>query len=171
MKIKKGSSRIAFVGEEFTIKVPNPSTLKAIKYPLEKLSKGESHLFRRWFEYTEGNGTGLRRVFSGVLQNRREAQLSSELEDIVVPTRISIFGLLNIQNTAPTPSASLEEIGIKMIIASNGDAMRDLHTFCQSENYGVHNGEIKLRDYGSPRLAPILRKHSNAIREALAELE
>lgn len=171
MEIRKGTSRIAFVGKHFTCKVPNPTTFCDLTEIFRLLRSKNIKGLYRWLQYTEGNRHGLRWVMSGFLQNWREFKLSKELGDMVVPTRLSLFGLLSIQDTAYDLSAISDDELFKSLRRAIGpEIMRDSHTFSNRNNFGIHGDRAKIRDYGGVKTVPILRKHRNSIDLALKSL-
>lgn len=172
MEVHRGKSRIAFVGERFTLKVPNPNTFRHFADILEFLKFRDFKELYHWFQYSEGNYCGFRWAISGFLQNWREFMLSKELGEIVVPTRLSVLGLLNIQDTSTDLPATINNGGLfaTLGVAIGTDIMRDTHTFHETDNFGIHDGQAKIRDYGGPKTGPILKKHFDAIKRTLESL-
>ncbi|MCK9186118.1 hypothetical protein M0P48_01630 [Candidatus Gracilibacteria bacterium] len=172
MEIHKGTSRIAFVGGNLTVKVPNPHTLRHLAKIFEYLKLGDLEELRNWFGYTEGNCVGFRWAISGLLQNWREFLLSKELSVIAVPTRLSIFGLLNVQDTAQNLPSTIsdKDLFVTMGMAIGPEIMKDPHSVYGTDNFGIHDGRAKMRDYGNVKIGPILKGHIDPIREALKNL-
>ena len=179
MKICKGTGRTAFVGEHFTIKVPRPDIGRAISNLRESTGSGVRGVLE-CIAGTEGNARSLRFALTrGISENLRERDLSKTEMDILVPTRASILGLVNIQDTARDVDIKNNEIyeafwkrlvslpdirdEDERIIRAGG------HTLPQSKNYGLHEGTIKLRDYGERDLKELLTKYGHLLREAILE--
>ena len=169
MEVHKGKSRIAFVGKHFTCKIPNPNTLRQLSDIQEYVKQRDLKGLYKWFQYTEN---GFRWAISGVLQNWQEFKLSKELNGIVVPTRLSVFGIFNIQDTATDLPKNISNhiLFVELGRAIGYDIMKDTHTFRNSDNFGIHNGQAKIRDYGDPKIGSILKDHFSKIKESLRSL-
>ncbi|MBI2638424.1 hypothetical protein HYW83_02435 [Candidatus Peregrinibacteria bacterium] len=179
MKIEKGTSRTAFVGERYTIKFPRPNIKVAVDSLKDYLSIG----IRRALPFIradEDDPFGLSfLLFRGWLQNVREARISDDFINVVVPTRFSLFGFINIQDTAPDVDAQDGEIYIDIIkrIKSSADVrLQDVidmrsatHTLPNSKNYGLSEGRIKLRDYGEKGIAELLQRFGTQVEQVLQE--
>ena len=169
MRIKKGSSKVAFVGDKLTYKIPyfSPKALKAIPediYVCWKVGK-----WRGLIEYFMDERDYIcfkQRILSGWLQNLREGRLSKLLGDLVVTTHFSLLGLLNIQGTAKSidfDTATLRE-AIKSEIQ---DSIQDAHTFLVPHNYGWHNDRVKLLDYGAKDVREFIFKYRSNFQRTL----
>jgi hypothetical protein len=179
MKLEKGTSRAALVGEKLTIKIPIfdiPRLIKDIRSALQG-----NGMLREFLSGAERTGT-LAFFLRGLRENRREASLSSELADLAVPTRLSVLGIVNIQDSAPEILSPEDEIYSafwrKLVDSTDfssiteGDERimrRGVHTLQQSDNFGTHMGRIKLRDYGEKGLDELLRKYGKLLKEVLEE--
>ena len=168
MKIQKGKSRIAIVGDTITLKFPNPKITRTIKGLYYAAKKGN---LQKYLTQNEKHFSFSSEMLRGWFENLREWRLSQEFTDIVVPTRFSIFGLLNIQDTAKDVEMEYAEIGPALrgkipdkVMLNNGQ-----HTITGSDNFGWHDGKLKIRDYGELGLDFLLENYRDELREALAE--
>jgi hypothetical protein len=169
MKIEKGTSRIAIVFEHTTLKFPRiklAMTAEAIRFALQRgvlkdyLTNSEKYPFSL-----------ASNLLRGWLENLRERRLSREFTDIIVPTRLSIFGLLNVQDTAtdlppesPHVSSAIRDKINAEIVRKNGG-----HTIADNSNFGLHHGQLKIRDYGELGLDFLLSNYADQLEQAFAE--
>lgn len=98
MEVCKGSARIAFKGEKYTVKVPNPDTFLQSYLSFKNAVRDtiKRHRFKRLYAWlTQSENAllpGLLWAVNGIKQNRREAKLSKTINSgVVVPTRMSII--------------------------------------------------------------------------------
>jgi hypothetical protein len=172
MEIKKGSSRIAVCGKNFTAKVPYfpPDRLQLIPEDLRIMWKmnGWKGLVE-YFTDPEDFMCFQQRFLDGWLANIREALWSRSLGDTVVPTHFSLAGILNIQSTAECLGLDIASVR-EAVKAEIRDRIGDSHTFLSPDNYGRHNDQIKLLDYGSRGAGDFVRTHRAAFRRALTSL-
>lgn len=172
MEIRKGSSRIAFRGKNLTCKIPffPPDRLKLIPGDLRLMKQmyGWKGL-ADYFTDTEDLTSFQQRFMAGWLANIREALWSRRLGDAVVPTHFSLGGFLNIQSSAEKCNGLDQGILRKVIKAEIG-APLDAHTFFSPENYGIHDENVKLLDYGYQGVGDSILKYRDAFKRALAVL-
>jgi hypothetical protein len=104
-KKKHGTSRIAYIGEDLTFKVPISDPIKAWKVyqQRKKIDKNEgTHYAKSFLKDPEDEIHSLKyMVLRGYLQNIREARLSPILGNLAVPTHMTADGFLRPQATAP----------------------------------------------------------------------
>ena len=170
MKIEKGTSRIAIVGECATLKIPKLRlglVISGIKDAIER------HRLPKYLTGNEKNTLSLaNHLLRGWLENWREWRLSKEIAGTVVPTRFSIFGIINLQDTAPNVD-SLEYgdvyIALSKIIDKDLVFKHGGHTLPESENFGMHDGKLKIRDYGELGLDVLLKNYGKQLQQALDE--
>lgn len=170
MKIEKGTSRIAIVGEKITIKLPAIDFKRMIRAIREAIKGG-------WLmDYMTDSENHIhsfaRHALRGFKENIREYRLSQEISDkTIVPTRISIFGILNIQDTAIDVDLPHPAIGTVLIDKIPNQIMIDhgAHTILDSSNFGLHEGLLKIRDYGELGLDFLLKNYEKEIEQALVE--
>ena len=164
MEIYRGTSRTAYVTRYFTLKVPNASAFDYLRTGREFIrfawdSRATSSVRESWQIYsTLLVGIGPVR---GLFANRLEAANSRALGNNVVPTYFSLFGLVNIM-----ASAQPCEIPMQMFCA-HSPAPVDIHTFWSPKNYGWHNGQLKLVDYGSEKAIRHLLENASDFRAKL----
>jgi len=184
MHIEQGTSRIAFIGEQTTIKMASP-------LPLIRVMRGSlaSLMMRRKIgtileklKASEESLGSLLRGMRGVRVNRREAEFSSALRGIVVPTRCHCGGVVAVQPTIRDLPASLgfqDQWAVIADVVGSGDRckgttmlkqMQANHTVENPDNFGVMDGAILFRDFGDPGVIRLLLEYGPAIRKALAGL-
>jgi hypothetical protein len=175
MEIKHGSCRTAFVGERVTVKVPkvhvrNAATLLREALETRNLAFIKSVVLGRDDELF----TLSENLLKGWLENLREARGSAELKGVVVPTRFSVLGVINVMDTAEDIhigelelSRAFKEEGLKSAIAENSDFD---HTTASPSNFGKIEGVVYLRDYGERGVGQLLQKNHKAFRRALDRL-
>jgi hypothetical protein len=146
MEIYRGTSRTAFVTRYFTLKAPNASAFDYLRTGREFIrfawdSRASSSVRENWqlFSTLLAGTSPLRGLFA----NRLEAVNSRALGNNVVPTWFSLFGLVNIMASAQPCAIPVQTF------RENPPAPVDTHTFWNPKNYGWHNGQLKLVDYGS----------------------
>lgn len=169
MKIEKGTSRIAVVGEHITLKFPQIKLGRTVRAIQDAIKRGK---LSEYVTRSEKHPDSLARdLFRGWFENLREWRLSQEITDTIVPTRFSIFGLMNIQDTAKDIKLPYPTIGIALlgkipdhIIIDHGS-----HTIASSGNFGIHEGVLKIRDYGELGLDYLLINYGAEIKQAAAE--
>lgn len=175
MKIESGSCRIAFVGDTVTVKVPQLKLGKVVKDLISSAQYG--YFFKYITKDIRQNKGLLSTLFCGVMENYREWSLykegavNADILDILVPTRFSILGLINIQDTAI--DAHLEPLEVLRAIGtsiSGRTALPAMHTLEGTANFGMHDGRLKIRDAGEPGLRKLMKTHSSVIKEALEKV-
>jgi hypothetical protein len=178
MKIEKGTSRVALVGDKLTVKVPMFNVRRLIGDVRKALQS--KWALKEFFSGAERAGT-LSFFLRGLKENLREASLSKELADLVIPTRLSILGIINIQDSASeilSPEDNIYSAFWKKLINSidreefkNNERIirRGPHTLEQPDNFGLHGGRIKLLDYGEKGLDDLLREYGRLLQEVLEE--
>lgn len=178
MEKKEGSCRTAYVGEKYTVKIPEIKlAIATLRFGIKCYRHGGWQSFRRWLSQEEEAILSLRGGLRGIFENLREILSSNDLEGIVVPTRLSI-GLINIMPTAePVESVGIDDENMyerifKILMDEVGyDIVKqDRHGFANPNNYGVSNGEVRLLDYGGRKANSILLKHREAFRRALVRI-
>ena len=172
MEIKRGSSRIAVCGDSLIMKIPYfpPDRLKVL--PSDLRTSWQMDGWKGLVEYfTDPDDCTCfqQRFLGGWLANVREALWSRSLGDTVVPTHFSLAGLLNIQSTAEGANFDIATLR-QAVKAEIQDHITDAHTFLSPDNYGRHNGQVKLLDYGSRGAGDFVEKHRIAFRKALTAL-
>jgi hypothetical protein len=180
MKIEIGLSRVALVGRSYTLKLPRINLTGSAKRIKNILKRGGGRKWGalvdyfvaptdRWFCFRHD-------LFKGIAANRREARLSGQLQDVVVPTRFSFLGILNIQETADQSRRVDVSFIWGEIYGQIGKEEMDRdfpalsHTFAHPENYGFHEGRPKLLDYGNKRIGEFLLSHAAFMRKLLSAL-
>ena len=183
MKIKEGTSRIVFVGDSHVVKVAkiNMDDIKGVQRFARKLLDDE-HREGAWEVLTgpEGATCSIRSVIRGIMENIREAKVSRDLPELVVPTRLSIAGVFNVQDLAATlPPCITTSADILRkffyIFREELNITRDelptcAHTLRNMNNFGLHDGQVKFVDYGSSRLIPDLYKNPTGFKHALQRM-
>ena len=166
MRIASGSARMVVVGKRYAVKVANINFSNAIKDFRWRVRKRLplKIYFSRPPEVLGGIQYHLLR---GICENRREARFSKILGDIVVPTRFSFLGIFNVQETAgPHNLDGIHDIFMGLV-GRIGAVQKDRHTFAHGNNFGIHDGRLKIIDYGSKEACSVLLLHAREFRSAL----
>jgi hypothetical protein len=81
--------------------------------------------------------------FAGIRANILEKRFSAKLGDLVVPTRFSLFGLINVMDAA-APSG----IPAGLIAKTMPFSPLEGYQVDSADNFGIHGGRLKLLNYG-----------------------
>lgn len=154
-----------------------PVTGLAIKIPRIRLQMllwslrcaTDTEWFRREvFRYSsEDQGSMKWSLLKGVLDNWREYCFYREYPHrVLVPTYISIFGLVNIQRLVT--AERIDEVLLELICDVAGcDVCRDRHHFSNPANFCLENGRLRILDYGSARTQDILREVADRLADRI----
>lgn len=172
MKTCRGTSRIAFVGESCTFKFPQIMLRTAGAEFCHAISQPNSvrrlrHLLRSRMKTRMGFRFYL---LGGICENIREAFYTRALGELVVPTRLSLLGLMNIQDTAEDIEYEPDALFERMKGVLGNDIGGTSHTFNRPNNFGVHDGRVKLRDYGNVGIGAKVLAHQDAMYDELTAL-
>lgn len=128
--------------------------------------------FNRWVKWGERGTNGPLWAIAGVLANYREGRVPPELEDIIVPTKLSVFGLLNLQDATQDLPEHItgNQVALVLLNALGADFKKDLHVFSNEANFGLHEGTVKMRDAGGEHTLALCETHHTALRGAMQEL-
>ena len=170
--ISVGHRRILIRGPKYTAKIPR-FNLRATANEFIFLAKEKHWKSLKIFVTAPERVNGSLRdvVLRGIASNIREARFSSVLKCVVVPTRFSFLGLLNIQDTPSShqfEDALLwrkfkEEIGSTLFAAD--------HIFANpAKSFGIHQGKLKITDYGRGTTLEMLIMHQRKYLTVLDEL-
>jgi hypothetical protein len=180
MKIEIGLTRLALVGRSYTLKLPRINLIgpaRRVKNILKREGEGKWHSLADYFAAPTDRWHSFRHdLFKGIAANWREARLSAQLQDVVVPTRFSFLGILNIQDTADQSRRVDVSFIWGEIYGQIGKEEMDRdfpalsHAFAHPENYGFHEGRPKLLDYGNKRIGEFLLSHAAFMRKLLSNL-
>jgi len=179
MRVHEGYSRTAYVGRRFTFKVANFSPAncartiksetkkyftKTVEYELKEL--GLKHYLGQVYHFFHGT------MLEGAFSNLWEFYGSLKFRDIVVPTRFSLFGIINIMDTAQEiGDFSEEETDAIINCFDHKDIKYIEHTVIMARNYGVHKGKLKLLDCGSRVTIKALSVQRDEFRKVLDTIE
>ena len=167
MKIEKGTSRIAVVGERSTLKFPQIHGILVLRELVNAIRSGS---LREYLTESEKGRYNLRgQLLRGWFENLREWRLSQEITGTIVPTRFSIFGLINLQDTAPDADLKVGEVYNTLRAIIDEDLVHEHggHTMRGGSNFGLHEGKLKLRDYGELGLEVLLKQYGVELQQAL----
>jgi hypothetical protein len=159
MKIIAATTRIAIIGKWYTLKIARVPIRSAVQelIGMARDYYHDSNLGKLRITLSEHQGP-----FRGIWANWREWSHSSSLGENVVPTRLSLLGIINVIDTA----VSLFEMHpAKFIRPTLGG--KDAHTFQETANYGWHRGKLKLLDYGSFNAITYLHGNAKKFRDDL----
>lgn len=167
MQVFKGSSRVVFVF---------PSRGIAIKLPILhgiKIFGNITYLAkqRRWkalirnLLYPISNPFGFKYLLlNGVASNWREFWFYQKTRDpFLQPTPFSLFGLLNIQRADLPCSIDHRKLFLQMRILTENEAMKDNHHFDDPRNFCLHEGKLRILDYGSHKTQLIVNRYGEKI--------
>ena len=177
MEINHWTSRISIVWEKYTMKIHKiklgilNSINKVLKSSRKHWTSHEItknmllHTIKCWFNKNLWN----------IQSNLREYNLSKKYPEIVMDTKISIFGILNIQKTwnIIPENDNILLWGFLLDQTSNHNLMvREWHTFAEWWNFAINpDWNIKLIDAWSVTMEDTLQKEWNNILEAMNRLE
>ena len=169
MKIVQGTSRVVFIGDELVAKTPRLKDARAPKYFIQRL------LERGCSKKTLGFAIDLLRLEStvGITANRAEAQLFNDFPHLVVPIRFHLgrLGLINVQDKAEP--FDLEYRTRHSIFTDELDRNVALigHTIEGDDNFGIHDGRIKIVDGGGEGMTKVLHANRAGVERALRRME
>jgi len=159
------------VGDKLTWKVPYARPM-AIVRALAHLRNKPLRL--RWYLTSKGADLQNLRMDSGLaglLENLREARSSVLGREALVPTRFSVFGLLNVQDTASDMDPEFARAVYGKLLRELGeDAVLEFSHSLRRSNYGEHGGDVSLVDYGQAGLDEFLKEYGEAFRAILDEV-
>jgi len=172
MEIKKGTDRIAIIGEEETIKVPNFDSVARLSKVTKWYEEGGLEGVKTWIALDDEDDDGPSyMLFHGVRANRRESELARDFTNIVLPTRSLFFGALNIQPTVPELELEWEELKRSFVDHLFNRVAEIGHTLEKPGNFGIHDGRVKFIDAGSARVARLMYAERSKIEGALRSVE
>lgn len=175
MRFGKGTSRLAFVGKQNTVKVPNISVLGT---RVKELLSPNNKMRRLAWEYAfkpENTAMSIRYDLQGLFANQREGKHWRQLRGIALPTRTHFGGGIAVQPTATDMTCADakhlvfrlfdDEFGDKKIIEYGVE-----HTLFNPDNYGIYEGSVQLRDFGDLGMPEFLLDHQKQVRTIFREL-
>lgn len=192
MILKEGSTRIVVIGPKEVIKVA-----KGFQYDVflqedeprgiieRYLSTGAIQDLEALAELIKTRGAVvsgtvlLQKQFDGGLAANKleeESSIDGSLAGLIVPTKFSVEGLVNVQDFTPDvpyysstgkPSGNIFWSQVEALMDRGLDVFAGGHTIGSPENFGLHDGQIKFRDYGDRDLIAALISNRERIREAL----
>lgn len=160
MEFHRGSDRTVIVGKKRTLKIArsNPFRFiqsvyktytrhgaKGIKYKLDS-EDIDTHHGIKW------------QLLHGISANQREHRISVTSE-LVVPTRMLLAGIVNIQPTTPDADINYRDASKALtdhLDRPGRDKARLGHMLEDSANFGVYQGAVRFRDGGSYGLERLL---------------
>jgi len=172
MRICQGTKRTAIITDRFTVKVARVNVRGTLRDAVSSMRRG-------WdlagFQYSLSSvRDSLAMSLTGISENWTEGQNSKKLGDLVVPTFMSL-GVVNLQATAQDHGLSRQEIFPVLnnrVGCANGIHILtiDSHTFHPDDNYGIHQGKLKILDYGSKKAVKIMMENGERLRQGLADV-
>lgn len=162
-RIQRGETRLVYVGDEYTVKIPIGDLFYINAYK-SALREGDRHMADVFF----------RKYFRGLFANLLEMSLSTEYSDLAVPVVLST-GDVNMYKTVPTLNVhSITHEKIAMTLLHHGININKYpeidHPLFSPENYGIHEGCVKLVDYGDEVVAELFTKERTAMQSALRDI-
>ncbi|MEI8230655.1 MAG: hypothetical protein WCG83_06000 [Candidatus Peregrinibacteria bacterium] len=183
-KFHSGTTRIAFVGEQSTVKIASPvSLIRTMRGSLRKLFAGGdiSHVLNTLFKDENWAGS-LAYSLRGLSANTMEAKYSPLMRNLVAPTHSLFGGVWAVQPTTQDLPDFQHGEGQWTVICEavgNGDVRSGSqliksahinHTIVNPDNFGILNDTIVFRDFGDKAVIQFLLEHGSLIREALQKL-
>ncbi len=180
IKVHSGTSRIAFVGPRYTIKLSKLHLRTAIKktaYVIrhEKLDLSQKISFFILPNRIKGTYVhSLRKIlFSGIRSNINEMRTSRSLKTLVAPTVFSLLGIMNIQSTARPLRSNTRDFKYPVFTLVdwfyekiNAKLVKDCaHVFASSRNFGMLDGKFVLIDYGDKSVTKMIDRDHLATKE------
>lgn len=170
MRIERGTARIAIIGDLYTLKIANIHLRSGLKC-LWHYGRGGAKALKSYFSFPIDSPVAFKYQFvRGVSENLREFRTSKTLGDIVVPTRFSFLGIFNIQETAKLHNLSQRLLWVEQCSKIGDELWKDPHTLSSPENYGIHEGRLKIIDYGGARTFSVILKYRQQFREVFDTL-
>ncbi len=134
-------------------------------------------LLKHWKYPSEYRGFPRWCLFSGIMCNRRECQLSRELLDLklIAPTYFSLGGLINIQactEKMPEDKERHSRIWRRLLHeVSEKDFFKDTHHWATEtdNNCGLWNGQMVMYDYGGFFTGDLIRQYDKQIKKIFLE--
>ena len=166
MYIKKGTKRIVLVFDnfDFVVKVAKIRLLEAIRCAIDLSSCGL--FWRSAFSCTVENYGIAQFLFAGIVENWNERKFCKETRlKCLVPTYLSIFGLVNIQKKGDVLcDISDKSLWSKMCEIMSEKIWEYPHLFNNPSNFcKTQEGHIQIVDYGSARCHGVIRKYCDEI--------
>lgn len=126
-------------------------------------------LYYQIFEFqAEGADTIKRALFLGILDNIREFILFWKTRNpFLQPTWFSLFGLINIQTYGRPCDASYGDLYDIMYHLSERAIAEDGHHFNKASNFTLHNGHLRILDYGGILIKDIIIRHGQKFWEEI----
>ena len=160
---------MVLIGKELVAKIPRMQDLGVIKRAVGWV---------RHYGFSEDKRRRILRNLRreggvGVRANCLESRLFNAYPDLIVPIRFDMgrLGLMNVQDRADYFDLGHEE----RYEAFSGELgnMADLifHTIREPNNFGVHEGRIKILDGGGEGLKRLLEMNRDAVERALHRME
>ena len=162
MMIERGKGRTVLVFRGFVVKLAMIHPLLAVKTVFRYASKGYLLECLKWDTYAIGSPRRL--LLRGITENWREFILYCQCRSpFLMPTYLSLFGLLNIQKAGCILTDDDVDPWSQLFEITNGGILDDRHTFEATGNFCIENGKLRIVDYGSIRAHRVLRQYGNKI--------
>jgi len=169
MYIVKGTYRIAFIGKRYAFKVPKVTPRMMAQDVYDSFAGSWHSLSHSSLKDIFAGRTNVpprSESFAGIRANLLERRFSARLGDIVVPTKFSLFGLINVMDYASS-----------LLVPDN--ILAEKHPFAplkgspinSADNFGYHKGKMKLLNYGGMGLITYLLENRQLFRKQLDALE
>ena len=166
MLFQKGTTRfvIAFPSFGFVIKLPIIHLILFYHTVKETWRFGGKMILCMWKINITSPQSLKSHLFGGFYANWMEFQFwSMSKHPLLYPTWFSFFGLFNIQKHGKPLSGKLQLVDQVITKLTHG-ASRDCgHGFETPINYTEFNGCLRMIDYGSPKLWPVILTYGELI--------
>lgn len=171
MNIRRGSSRIV---------IALPLLGIVIKFPIIKIKEmiigsfavyksGGYRALRRQFSYpTMSYGSARRSLFYGIKQNWEEFCIYVKTRNrLLAPSYFSLLGLVNVSRYVPeVPGLDCFTLVRQLSQLTDHQFFKsDPHHFEDTGNFGIWNGKIVMRDYGSAKLVKFIVDYGDIVHD------
>lgn len=172
MQIKKGQDRIVFVfpSLRIVIKLPIIHVFLAFCPEFFRVAKEKGvalEYLKRHLTYRLeilGGFWGL--LLRGLIANWSEFCFYRKTRNpFLQPTYFSLFGFLNIQRYDEPCQMKDLNLWRHFCALTGNEVKNDPHHFRESHNFSLHNGKLRILDYGDRRTQKIVLKQGEKIAE------
>lgn len=158
MRLVSGKDRLVVITEKLAIKSALAEPHTALRIVTDEYRDSGSRGVKMLWA-SRGNISPSSKLYHGVEANRTEARLAALYPRIVVPTKMLMNGLINLQ-----PVVGVGRLESDVIWSAFHDALGDFtprlgHELEDPNNFGVMpDGRVKFIDGGSVKLDMLLRQ-------------
>jgi hypothetical protein len=167
VRFKKGSNRfvILFPALGIAVKFPIIHLWELIQILCWDVQKHNwKRLRHSWTKPIESIGGYSGPLFSGIIANIGEfCFYQKTYHPLLQPTYISFFGFCNIQKIGEQCTLGEIDLWCQLAEIIGDDIDNDSHHFMNPNNFCLHNGSLRMLDYGSKWSREIIARHGTKI--------